>query len=364
MQEFAIPETMKAMMLTAYDRLELATVPVPVPGAGEVLCRIKSVAICGSDPKMIHGDYRFANWPPYYPFIMGHEWAGQVVAVGEGVRDFAPGDRVAGEAHVGCGKCENCKRGHYTVCLNYGKDGHDGGLDLGHRHYGFYWQGANAEYNVYKTSCLHKIPDNVSYDVASMCDCAGVAFHGVELAGVTPGGTCVVFGPGAIGLCAMMECKALGSGRVIMIGRGVKLEKARELGADVCIDFEKEDPVRKVLELTGGVGADEVMECSGAKDSPMKACQMVKKTGAVAIIATYHDSEVMIPANTVNFNEIRLVGSKANPNVSAQVLHFFSTGAIQGEKLITHCFPLEEYEKAVDIFEHKKEGSIKVVIHP
>ena len=132
----------------------------------------------------------------------------------------------------------------------------------------------------------------------------------------------------------------------------------------MCIDFEKEDPVRKVLELTGGVGADEVMECSGAKDSPMKACQMVKKTGAVAIIATYHDSEVMIPANTVNFNEIRLVGSKANPNVSAQVLHFFSTGAIQGEKLITHCFPLEEYEKAVDIFEHKKEGSIKVVIHP
>ena len=106
MQEFVIPETMKAMMLTAYDRLELATVPVPVPGAGEVLCRIKSVAICGSDPKMIHGGYRFANWPPYYPFIMGHEWAGQVVAVGEGVRDFVPGDRVAGEAHVGCGIME------------------------------------------------------------------------------------------------------------------------------------------------------------------------------------------------------------------------------------------------------------------
>ena len=205
MENFNIPETMKAMTLVAYDKLQLATVPVPKPGPGEVLCRIKSVAICGSDPKMIHGDYAWTNWPPYYPFIMGHEWAGQIVALGEGVNDFKVGDRVAGEAHVGCGKCDNCKKGHYTVCLNYGKDGHDGGLDMGHRHYGFYWQGANAEYNVYKTSALHIIPDNVSYDVAAMTDCAGVAFHGVEMAGVTPGGTCVVIGPGPIGLCAMQE---------------------------------------------------------------------------------------------------------------------------------------------------------------
>ena len=364
MELFKIPEKMKAMTLVAYDKLALAVVPVPVPGPGEVLCRIKAVAICGSDPKMIHGGYKFANWPPYYPFIMGHEWSGQVVALGEGVKDFVPGDRVAGEAHVGCGNCDNCKKGHYTVCLNYGKDGNDGGIDKRHRHYGFYWQGANAEYNVYKTSALHRIPDNVSYDVASMCDCAGVALHGVQLAGVSPAGTSVVIGPGAIGLCAMMECKALGTGRVIMIGRGSKLEKARELGADVCIDFEKEDPVKRVLELTNGIGADEVMECSGAMDSPMKACLMVKKTGAVAIIATYHNNEVLIPANTVNFNEIRIVGAKANPNVSDQVLNFLSSGAIKGEALITHTFPLEDYEKAIDVFEHKKDGSLKVVIHP
>lgn len=201
MENFSIPETMKAMTLVAYDKLQLATVPVPKPGPGEVLCRIKSVAICGSDPKMIHGDYAWTNWPPYYPFIMGHEWAGQIVALGEGVNDFKVGDRVAGEAHVGCGKCDNCKKGHYTVCLNYGKDGHDGGLDMGHRHYGFYWQGANAEYNVYKTSALHIIPDNVSYDVAAMTDCAGVAFHGVEMAGVTPAAPALSSAPAPL-VCA------------------------------------------------------------------------------------------------------------------------------------------------------------------
>ena len=106
------------------------------------------------------------------------------------------------------------------------------------------------------------------------------------------------------------------------------------------------------------------MECSGAADPPMKACKMARKTGKVALIATYHAGDVMIPANTVNFNELTIVGSKANPNVSEQVLHFFSTGAIQGDKLVTHTFPLEDYEKAVDIFEHKKDGSIKVVINP
>ena len=96
----------------------------------------------------------------------------------------------------------------------------------------------------------------------------------------------------------------------------------------------------------------------------MKACKMARKTGKVVLIATYHAGDVMIPANTVNFNELTIVGSKANPNVSEQVLHFFSTGAIQGDKLVTHTFPLEDYEKAVDIFEHKKDGSIKVVINP
>ncbi len=358
------PEKMKAVVLAAYDKVEIVEVPVPQPGPGEVLCRIKAVAICGSDPKMIHGHYAFANWPPYYPFIMGHEWAGQIVKLGADVEGFSVGDRVAGEAHVGCGKCDNCKRGHYTVCLNYGKDGHDGKLDMGHRHYGFYWQGANAQYNVYKTSSLHRIPDNIDYNVAAMCDCAGVAMHGVELAGVTPGGTSVIIGPGPIGLCAMMECKAMGSGRVIVVGRGAKLEKARELGADVCIDFEKEDPVKRVMELTGQIGADEVMECSGAADSPLKACNMVRKTGAVALIATYKNALAQVPVNTINFNEIRLIGSKANPNVSDEVLHFLATGAIQGEKLVTHTFALEDYLKAVDIFEHKKDGSIKVVINP
>jgi L-iditol 2-dehydrogenase len=361
-----IPKKMRAMVLTAYDELRLTELSVPKPGYNEVLCRIKSVAICGSDPKMIHGDYRNVNWPPFFPFVMGHEWAGEVAAVGPGVVDFHVSDRVAGEAHKGCGQCDNCKKGHYTVCLNYGRDGHDGGADLGHRHYGFYWQGANAQYNVYNIGAIHRIPDNVSFDVAAMCDTAGVAMHGIELAGITPGGVTVVFGPGPIGLCAMQIAKGMGAGKVIMIGRGSKLAFAGRMGADVLIDFEKEDPVKRVLQETNGKGADEVLECSGANDSPAKACMLVRKTGKVALVANYRDDKptVPLPLNTIVFNEIKVLGSKANPNVSDIVLDYFSRGIIQGEALVTHRFLLEDYAKAVELFENKRDNCIKVVINP
>lgn len=360
------PETMKAMALTAYDRLELMELPVPRPGAGEVLCRIRAVAICGSDPKLIHGHYRFANWPPRFPFVMGHEWAGEVAALGPGVTQFKPGDRVAGEAHKGCGQCDNCKKGHYTVCLNYGRDGSDGGEDTGHRHYGFAWQGANAEYNVYKTGALSRIPDNVSFDVAAMCDTAGVAMHGIELSGITPGGTVAVIGPGPIGLCAVQIARGMGAGRVVAVGRGSKLAMAGKLGADALADTETEDVVRRVREESGGIGADEVIECSGSDDLAAKACLMARKTGSIVLVANYREDLSMpqLPLNTVVFNELKILGSKANPNVSRTVLNYFSKGVINGEALVTHCFPLEEYTKAVDLFEHKRDNVIKVVIHP
>ena len=362
----AIPLMMKAVVLKAYDRIDVVEMPVPRPGPGEVLCKIKAVAICGSDPKMVHGHYANAHWPPYFPFVMGHEWSGEVVALGENVTEFKVGDRVAGEAHKGCGKCGNCLAGSYTVCLNYGRDGHDGGPDKDHRHYGFYWQGANAEYNAYKVAALSGVPDNVSYEVAAMCDTAGVAMHGIDLCGVTPGGTTVVIGPGPIGLCGMQIAKGLGAGTTIMIGRGKKLRLAKEMGADYIIDFEKEDPVARVLELTGGVGADEVLECSGGNDTPAKSCLMAKKTGSIALVGNYRDDlgQVPLPLNTIVFNELKIFGSKANPNVSAKVLRFFSKGVIDGEKLVSHVLPLEEYEKALAIVEDRSIGALKVVVTP
>ena len=354
-----IPQTMRACLLTSANAFAIREVPVPRAEAGEVLCRIRAVAICGTDPEIVHGTHLTKGWPPQYPFILGHEWSGEVVEAGPGVTEFKIGDRVAGEAHKGCGICGNCTRGNYTLCLNYGK------IDRGHRHYGFTVAGANCEYNAYSVKAVHKIPDNLSFPHASLVDTAGVALHGIKLIGITPGGTVAVYGPGPIGLCAMQIARGLGAGRVVMVGRGRRLEAAGEMGADFTVDFGKEDPVRRILEITDGVGADEALECSGGTETPRQCVDSVRKGGKISILGFYEDQKVSFPVLTkIALHEITLVGSRANPNVSAETVRLFSRGILNGERIVTHRFPLEKYEEAFYTFTKRKGGAIKVVVEP
>jgi L-iditol 2-dehydrogenase len=354
-----IPKTMKASQLIAYNRIEMREIPVPEPGPGEVLCKIKAIAICGSDPEIINGHHAKKGWPPQFPFTAGHEWSGEVVALGPGATGFAVGDRVAGEAHKGCGICANCLKGRYTLCLNYGKP------ETGHRHYGMSSPGANCEYNAFSTKSIHKIQGNLSYAHATLLDTAGVALHGIEMTGVTPGGTVAIWGPGPIGLCALQIMKGMGAKTVIMVGRGHRLRTAGEIGADVLVDYEKEDPAKRILEITEGIGADEIQETSGSNLALDQCIASIRKGGKINSIAFYKDSEVKAPPYTqLVMNEITLSGSRANPNVSAKVLGMFSAGIIKGDKIVTHTFPLERYVEALDIFANKKDGAIKVVILP
>lgn len=353
----AILQKAKACVLTGPGRFEIREVEVPKPGYQEVLCKIRAVAICGSDPEIIRGDLA-GTWPPAYPFIAGHEWSGEVAAIGEGVTGFAVGDRVAGEAHKGCGFCRNCLEGRYTICLNYGK------TELGHEHYGFTVNGAYAQYAKYSIKSVKKMPAGVSFAEAAMVDTMGVSLHGLELSGVRPGGTCVVIGPGPIGLSAMRIAKAMGAARVIVVGRGSRLESAGRLGADDLVDFTREDPVERVRELTG-VGADEVFECSGAKGTINQAIRMCCKGGKVVMLGVATD-DVMeeIPFKYTTHNEITIHGSRANPNVSQKVLNMFATGRVVVEDMITHRFPLEQFGEALDTFVGRKGGAVKVVILP
>lgn len=354
-----IPKTMKACQLVAFEKLELREVPVPVPERGEVLCRIHAVAICGSDPEIIKGHHAKKGWPPHFPFTMGHEWAGEVVALGPGVTEFKVGDRVAGEAHKGCGNCGNCMKGRYTLCLNYGK------YEAGHRHYGFTYQGANCEYNAYATKSLQRIPDNLSFVHASLVDTAGVALHGVEMTGVTPGGTTVVWGPGPIGACTIQIMKGLGAKRVVAVGRGARLQLAGKVGATVLVDYEKENPVQRILELTSGVGADEIQECSGAATAVRDCMAAVRKGGKINLMGFYDDTKVVLPPMTqIVMNEITISGSRANPNVSERVLNLFEAGVLKGEHVVSHTFPLERYQEAVRTFLDRTTGAMKVVITP
>lgn len=355
---YGIPEKMKAMVLTGAGTWEIQEVPVPKPGPEEVLCRIGGVAICGSDPEIIHGGLA-GTWPPSYPFIAGHEWAGRVVALGNDVTDFKVGDRVAGEAHKGCGHCRNCLKGRYTLCLNYGKP------ETGHRHYGFTNNGAYAQYSVYHIKSITKLPDQVSYKEAAMCDTAGVALHGLELAGIEPGSTVAVLGPGPIGVMAMKLAKAMGAARVIVVGRPPRLEKAKELGADEIVDFSGCDPVEAVRELTGGLGVSVALECSGAPGTLVQCIRMCQKGGKVVMLGVAKDGVTeAIPLKYTTHNEISILGSRANPNVSHKVIDLIAGKRMDVKRMVTHTYPLDEIGEAFHTFENRIDGAMKVVIYP
>ena len=353
-----IPEKMRALILTKPGEFEIQEVPVPAPGPYEVLCRVRGVAICGSDPEIIRGDLA-GYWPPSYPFTPGHEWAGEVVAIGENVSNFKPGDRVAGEPWKGCGFCCNCLEGRYNLCENYGEP------ETGFRHYGFISPGAYAQYNVYSIKSISKMPPGISFREGALVDTAGVALHGLELTGITPGGTVAIIGPGPIGLLTMLLARSMGAATVIVVGRGSRLEAAGRLGADRLIDFEKEDPVETVRSAANGLGVNEAFECSGAKGTFNQAVRMVRKGGRIALLGV-PEGEFMepLPFKYICRNEIAIFGSKADPNVKHKVISLISSGQLAVKGLITHVFPLEEFDKALDTFVNRRDGAVKVVIEP
>ena len=351
-------DTMKAVVMRGPNQYGVEQVDIPTPGVKEVLVRVRAVAICGSDPKVFSGGYLNINWPPAFPFIPGHEFSGEVVALGEGVMEFKAGDRVAGEAHCGCGYCANCKAGHYNLCLNYGR------ASLGHRHYGFTTQGAYAQYNAYNVKSLSLLPDNISYEEASLVDTAGTAYQAIRLTGVTAGGYSAVFGPGPIGIFAMQIAKAMGS-KTIMVGRRERLQSARRLGADHVVDYEGvKDVVAAVREITGGFGADEVFECAGTQEAVIQSVRCAKKNGSVAFVALPTTDEMVIPVKTMVMNQIAVHGSRANPNCSAKVLELMSLGRINAKDMITHQFVLDDIHEAMKTFVNRIDGALKVVVKP
>ncbi len=353
-----LPDTMTALVLPSPGAFEIQRVPVPRYAPDEVLCRVRAVAICGSDPEIIRGGLA-GSWPPSYPFIPGHEWAGEIVAVGEQVKHLAVGQRIAAEPHKGCGFCPNCLKGRYTICDNYGRP------ETGHRHYGFVSQGAYAEYIAVSNKCVTPLPDSVSFQEGALVDTAGVVLHGMELTGITAGGTVAVIGPGPIGLLAVKLARALGAARIIVVGRGHRLQFAKQAGADEIVDMEREDPAARVRELTGGRGVDEAFECSGAPGTIRQCVEMAHKGGRVGLLGVPPGGYLEpMPIKLMVMNEIALFGSRADPNVIAKVVALMGHGQLCVRDMITHVVPLADFARGLEIFTKRLEGVIKVVVEP
>ncbi len=337
------------------SRYGVEEVPIPRPGFQEVLVRMHSVALCGSDPPLLEGKSRKDGLPAYLPFIPGHEGAGIVEEAGPGAEMFRPGDLVASEAHLGCGTCKNCREGRYNLCLNFGKP------ETGHKQYGFTVQGCYAEYCVFNIRAVHRIPEGLSCELGALADTLATALHGIRLVGAVPGGTAAVMGCGPVGMSAAMLLKAMGS-RVILCGRGERLEMAQSFGADASIDYTAAAVGQQVKEMTGGLGADRVIECAGTEQSLKNSIDSVSRGGKIAVIAMPAENIYPMDIKAMVWNELTIVGSRGNPNCHQEVLNMMAGKVIRPEALITHRFPLEEMREAVRTFQSRLGGCMKILI--
>jgi len=362
-----VPRTMRAWVLDGPGELRLAEKPVPQPAAAEVLVRIGATAVCGTDlevigrgaPALVRGTLPFNQ-----NFTPGHEYMGTVVKLGAGVDEFAVGDRVAVEIHAGCGRCERCREGMYTACLNYGLNypGHD----KGHRANGFTTDGGFAEYAVNHVNTLVRVPPAMGDEEATLIVTAGTATYGLDvLGGLIAGQSLAVIGPGPIGLMAVGVAKALGAAPVILVGTQRdrrRLDVGRRFGADEVVVVEENDPVEAVRRVTRGRGVDYAMECSGAPNAVNQAAYMVNRGGRICLAAFAHEPVLVDVAHLVS-NNIYVFGIRGEGRSATRRAAALMAGQRFPAKLVhTHTFPLEEVPAAIRCAAERIEDAIKVVV--
>ena len=365
---FSVPDTMKAWVLGDPGQLHLTEKPVPRPGPAEVLVRVDATAICATDLDVIgHGPPAIVQGglPFNKNFTPGHEYMGTIVALGATVDEFAVGERVAVEIHAGCGRCERCRQGMYTSCLNYGLN--YGEHDKGHRANGFTTDGGFAQYAVNHVNTLVRVPDGVSDELATLIVTAGTAMYGLDvLGGLVAGDALAVTGAGPIGLMAVAVAKALGASPVVLTDIvDERLAAGVRVGADVLVNASREPAVEAVRRATrGGRGVNLVFECSGAANAVNDAIRMVTRGGRVCL-AAFSQQPVLVDVGYIVTNNIYLYGIRGEGQSAVRrAASLLAQKKIDPSPLHTHTFPLEELPTALRYSREKVDGAIKVVIKP
>jgi L-iditol 2-dehydrogenase len=343
---------MKALLLSEYKHLAVTDLPTPAPGRGEVLIRVAACGICGSD---VHG-YDGASGRRIPPIVMGHEAAGVVAAVGEGVASDRIGDRVTFDSTVYCGDCEFCRRGEVNLCEHRQVVGVSCG--------DYRRPGAFAEYVTVPERILYRLPDNLSFSDAAMLEAVSVAIHATRVAEVKGGETALVIGAGMIGLLILQAARAAGCGRIFVADiDATRLELARSLGADAAIDGSDESAASHIERLTSGRGVDVVFEAVGRPETVMAAIDCTRKGGTVALVGNIAP-QVAIPLQKVVTRQIRLQGSCASAGEYPQAIDWVADGTIKVAPLITAVAPLDDGPSWFARLYAREPNLMKVVLDP
>jgi 2-desacetyl-2-hydroxyethyl bacteriochlorophyllide A dehydrogenase len=344
---------MKAIRVYGPKDVRFEEVPVPTPGPDDLLIRVQTAGLCGTDLEVYDGTmFYITNGMTKLPFIPGHEWSGEVVKLGADVREFAEGDRVTGECTVSCRMCPYCMKGWYNQCPHRTETG------LLNRDGGF------AELIVFPRSHLHRF-NRMAFEEAALIEPIGVALSATKLARTCPEDTVAVMGPGAIGLFAVQTAKAYGARKVILVGtREERLAVGRRLGADVTINVRKERLAESIRAATDGNMVDVVIEAAGKSSVWDDIAVILAPRARVAMTGLFAGQKCSVDFDPLVTNNVTLLGSLGGPGVWDEAIDLCERGKITSKPLITHRLPLKDYTLGIDIMRNRTDGAIKVVLSP
>ena len=335
-----------------YDQMEFIDLAVPEATDDKVLIKVAYTGICGSDIHTFKGEYK----NPTTPVVLGHEFSGQVVAVGDNVKKVKLGDRVTSETtFTVCNECDYCKEKQYNLCP------HRKGI-------GTQQNGSMANYVLAREESIHLLPDGLSYEGAAMSEPLACCVHAMyQKSRLELQDKIIIMGPGPIGLFLLQIAKDIGA-FVIMTGitkDAHRLELAKKMGADVIVDTMKEDLAKVVEEATAGYGVDKVYDASGALPAVNASLPLMRKQGIFVQVGLFRDKMNELDLETIIQREIEYVGSRSqNPYDWPIAIHLLAKGAINIEEMITKKYPLEEWRTAFDKVMEGNEIKVMIASNP
>lgn len=346
---------MKVARFYAPGDIRLEEITEPQVSAGEVKIRVRNCSTCGTDVKISRSGH--PNMTP--PQVMGHEIAGEIVDVGDGVVGWVAGDRVQVIAAIPDGTCADCLAGRPTVCAHQ--------LSMGYQ-----FPGGFAEYmivprEVLRVDGLNRIPEGLGYAEASLAEPLACVLNGQELSRVGPGDVVVVIGSGPIGCLHVRLARARGAAKVILVDLNAdRLKKAADLvKPDLAIPSESTDPVAAVLEATEGRGADVVITAAASGAAQEQGLRMLARRGRLSLFGGLPKDHptITVDSNLVHYRELTIVGvNGSSPAHNREALELIASGAVPVTDLITHRLPLDDLLEAIEIV--ARGDGIKVTIEP
>ena len=354
-------QTMKATVFHGVNDIRVETVERPRPGPGEAVIRITLTTICGTDLHIVRGEY------PVRPgLIIGHEPAGVIHELGPGVTGYKVGDRVLVGAVTPCGQCMACLGGHAAQC------GHGEGYEAtGGWRFGNTINGAQAEYLLvpYAQANLAKIPDDLTDEqVVLLADIASTGFAGAESGNIKIGDSVVVFAQGPIGLCASVGAQLLGASLVIGVeGDERRLAIARQMGADVVIDYRRVDPIAEVKRLTNGRGVDVAIEALGIQQTFESCLRCLRPGGTLSSLGVYSGKlQMPLDAIAAGLGDHKIVTTlcPGGKERMRRLMNVVRAERFDPTPLRTHSFPLAEIKEGYRVFGDRLDGVMKVAIRP